>query len=150
MAETQEATDGYNGEFHLGNPTTLYELIQVKSFDIPDPGDRTQEDITHLKSAGRRKEYLSTWYEDSDFTVTLNGRPMSTTDTLLYDARAAGNVRPFKAVLPEDGVPTTQITGTCKVISYSRGTVEDGIMEATATLRVVTIDAIAAYATPTP
>jgi len=150
MAETQEATDGYNGEMWIGDGAALYELHHVKSFDIPEPGDRTQEDVTHLKSAGRRREYISTWFEDSDFTITLNSRPMSTTDTLLYGLRGTNEIRPFKAVLPEDGVPTTQITGTCKVINYSRGTVEDGVMEATATCRVVTIADIAAYVAPAP
>lgn len=150
MAETQKPTDGYNGEFHLGNPTTLYELVQVKSFDIPDEGDRTQEDVTHLKSLERRREYISTWFEDNDFTVVTNSRPGSTTDTLQYGARKAGDIRPFKAVLPEDGVPSMQITGTCKVISYNRGTVEDGVMEATSTMRVVTIDDIAEYDAPAP
>jgi hypothetical protein len=150
MAETQEATDGYNGEFWLHDGTSLYELRQVKSFDIPDPGDRTQEDVTHLKSAGRRREYISTWFEDSDFTVVTNSRPGSTTDTVQYNARKVGDIRPFLAVLPEDGVPTTQVAGTCKVITYTRGTVEDGVMEATSTCRVVSVDDIADYEAPAP
>lgn len=151
MAETQEATDGYGGEFHVGNPTTLYELHEVKSFDVPSPGGREQLDKTHLKSPGRRRQYLSTWYEDSDFVVVTNSRPGSDTDVAQESALAAGDVRPFKAVLPEDGVPTTQITGTAKCIAYNRGTVSnDGIMEATSTWRVVTIDEIDDYVAPTP
>jgi len=151
MAETQEATDGYGGEFHYHNGTILYEMKEVKSFDVPSPGGREQLDKTHLKSPGRRRQYLSTWYEDSDFEVVLNSRPLSDTDVLCEDALAVGDERPFKAVLPEDGVPTSQITGTAKCTGYSRGTVSnDGIMEATATFRVATINDIAAYVAPAP
>lgn len=151
MAETQEATDGYGGEFHVHNGTALYELKEVKSFDVPSPGGREQLDKTHLKTPGRRRSYMSTWYEDSDFEVVTNSRPMSDTDVVQEDALAVGNEREFKAVLPEDGVPTTQITGTAKCIAYSRGTVSnDGIMEATSTWRVATITDVAAYVAPTP
>ncbi|MFC0684630.1 phage tail protein [Novosphingobium clariflavum] len=151
MAETQDAAVGYGGEFHLGNPTTLYECQQVTGFDIPGEGAREQTEKTHLKSPGWRREYLSTFYEDSDFEVTLNSRPLSDTDTLLSTANKTGDVRPFKAVIPEDGVPVAQITGTAKCIGYTRGTLSaDGVTEATATFRVVTVDDVEEYEEPTP
>lgn len=149
MAETQDASVGYMGEFHLHNGTTLYELHEVRSFGVPSGGTREQVEKTHLKSAsgGWRREHLSTFYEDSDFDVVTNSRPLSTTDTLQEAALKAGDVRAFKAVLPEDGVPVAQITGTVKCIGYSRGEVTaDGLMEATATFRVVTVNDVAAYA----
>lgn len=151
MAETQEATVGYMGEVWLDNGTTLYELNQVKSFNIPGGGERDQTETTHLKSPGWRREYVSTFYADSDFEVVLNSRPLSTTDTLLEAARQAGDVRDMKVVLPENGEPAAQIELTAKCINYDRGEVSaDGVMEATATFRVVTIEDIAAYVTPTP
>lgn len=148
--ELQDATDGYNGEFWLNDGTALYELRQVVAFDIPDEGEREQEEKTHLKSPGRRREYFSTWFGDSEFEIVLNSRPLSDTDTKLAAARSSGDVRAFKAVIPEEGVPAAQITGTCRVTNYNRGRVEDGKMEATATCRVVTIDTIAAYVAPAP
>lgn len=151
MAETQEATVGYMGEVWLYNGTALYELNQVKSFQIPGGGERDQVETTHLKSPGWRREYVSTFYADSDFEVTLNSRPMSTTDTLLEAARAANDIREMLVVLPENGEPVAQISLTAKCINYDRGEVTpDGVIEATATFRVVTIDAIEAYAEPTP
>jgi len=42
MAETQEATTGYMGEVWLYNGTALYELNQVKSFQVPGGGQREQ------------------------------------------------------------------------------------------------------------
>lgn len=147
MAETALATLGYMGEFHLHNGSNLYELVEVKEFDVPGGGAREQVEKTHLKSPGWRREYLSSFYEDVDIEVLLNTRPMSDTDTLLEAARVAGDTRAFKAVLPENGAPETQIEGTCRCIGYSRGRVTaDGVLEATATFRLVTVDAIEAYA----
>lgn len=150
MPELQDATDGYNGEFWLHDGVELYELQQVVAFDIPEPGEREQEEKTHLKSPGRRREYFSTWFADSDFEIVLNSRPLSDTDAKLAAARDAGTVRPFKAVIPEQGLPAAQIEGTCRVTNYVRGRVEDGKMEATATCRVVTIGSIEEYEAPAP
>lgn len=146
MAETQKATLGYMGEFRLHDGTALVELLQVKSFDVPSGGTREQHESTHLKSPNWRREYLSGFYEDSDFAVTLNARLLSDTDALLEEAVADGDVRAFVAVVPENGVPVAQITGTCKCIGYSRGTVSaDEVMEASATFRVVTVADVVAY-----
>lgn len=151
MPESQAATLGYMGEFHLHDGSALVELVQVKSFGIPSEGSREQVESTHLKSANWRREYLSGFFEDSDFEVTLNSRLLSDTDALLDDALAAADVRPFKAVIPENGVPVAQIEGTCKCVGYDRGTVEpDAVIEATATFRIVSVGAVAAYVDPTP
>jgi hypothetical protein len=147
MAETQDPTVGYGGEFHLHNGTTLYELNHVKEFDIPGEGPREQEETTHLKSPDWHREYVSTFYEDSDFEILLNTRVLSTTDVLLSTAVGDGDARAFKAVIPENGAPASQIEGTARCIGYSRGRVTPGgVLEATATFRVVTIDAAEAYA----
>jgi Lambda phage tail tube protein, TTP len=146
MAETQKASVGYMGEVWLHNSTLLYELREVKGFGIPTLGEREQVETTHLKSPEWRRTYTSTFYEDSDFDVMLNFRPLSDTDVLLADALADGDVRAMKVVLPENGVPTAQIELTVRCINYSRGEVApNDVMEATATFRVVTMDLIEAY-----
>lgn len=147
MAETQDATVGYMGEFHLYNGVALYELREVTSFQIPTTGAREQVESTHLKSPNWRREYLSTFYEDLDFDVGLNSRMLSDTDALLADALSDGDVRAFKAVIPENGDPVAQIEGTCRCIGYDRGQVTPGdVIAATATFRIVTVDAVEAYA----
>jgi hypothetical protein len=146
MAETQDASVGYMGAAWLHNGTALYELVQVKGFDIPTVGEREQVETTHLKSPNWRREYVSTFYEDSDFNIMLNFRPLSDTDVLLADALGDGDVRPMKIVIPENGLPVAQIELTARCINYSRGEVAaNDVMESTATFRVVTIDAIEAY-----
>lgn len=146
MAETQEATVGYFGAMELDDGSSLVELVQVKSIQIPGAGTRELVETTHLKSPGWRREYASTFYEDSDFEVTVNTRALSDTDALLDAALAAADVRDFRVVIPENGVPVAQIEGTCKCIGYDRGTMSpDEVLEGTATFRVVTVDAIEAY-----
>lgn len=146
MAETQDATLGYYGSFSLHNGSTLYELVEVKRFQLPSPGAREQVESTHLKSAGWRREYLSAFYEESDFELVLNTRLLSSTDVLIADALSDGDTRAFKAVVPENGTPVAQIEGTCKCIGYDRGEVApDEVLESTVTFRVVTIDAVEAY-----
>lgn len=149
MAETQEASVGYMGEVWLHNGTTLYELNQVKSFPIPGNEERETVDATHLKSPGWRREEIETFYVDEEFEVVLNSRPLSTTDTLLASAAAAKDTRAMLLVIPENGVPVAQVPLTVQVRSYVRGEVSiDGVMEATATFRIKTIDAIEAYEEP--
>lgn len=146
MAETQKASVGYMGAVSLHNGTALYELREVKGFGIPNQGEREQVETTHLKTPNYRRSYVSTFYEDSDFDVMLNFRALSDTDILLADAHSDGDTRAMKVVLPENGVPVAQIELTARCINYARGEVApNDVMEATATFRVVTIDAIEAY-----
>ena len=145
MAETQLASVGYMGAVSLHNGTTLVELKEVKMFDIPALGEREQVETTHLKSPAWRREYVSTFFEDSDFSVTLNFRPLSDTDVLLDAALTTSNTRSMKIVLPENGIAVAQVLLTARCINYTRGEVSpNDVMEATATFRVVTIGAITA------
>lgn len=147
MAETQKAGTGYKSQFHLHNGTTLYKLRHTKEFDVPGATAREQEEVTHLESDDWRREYTSTFYEDADIEVLLNSRPLSDTDVLLEAALAADDVRAFKAAIAIGGVLVAQITGTCRCTGYNRGRVTPaGVLEATATFRLVTVDPIAPYA----
>lgn len=147
MAENYDASVGYMGEVWLHDGTALYELRDVKSFDIPSLGEREQVETTTLKSPGWRRTYTSTFYEDSDFTVTLNFRPLTTTDAVLTGAQTDTEaVRPMKIVLPQNGVPFAQINVTARCINYTRGAVmPNDVMEAVATFRVVTLESIEPY-----
>lgn len=146
MAETQLSTLGYMGEMKLHNGTTLVELQKVISIQIPGAGTREQIESTHLKSAGWRREYLSGFYEDSDFEVGLNTRALSDTDVLLADHLGDADVRAFSVGIPENGVLVAKLTGTAKCIGYDRGTMTpDEVLQGTATFRVVTVTDVAEY-----
>ena len=147
MAETQSPTVGYKDQFHLHNGTTLYKLRGVREFDIPEGGAREQEEVTDLDATDWRRQYVSTFYEDSDFEVVVNARPLSDTDVLLAAARDTGDVRQFKVALAENGTLTAQITGTCRCVGYNRGRVVIGARkESVATFRVVSVTSLATYA----
>lgn len=146
MPELVSPSLGYKDEFHLYNGTLLYKLRGVKEFDVPTGGSREQVEVTDLDAPDWRRQYINGFYEDSDFEVALNYRPLSDTDTLLATARDEGDARAFKVVLAEDGVPVAQITGTARCTGYAPGRVAVGdVKEATATFRVVSIDDVEEY-----
>jgi hypothetical protein len=139
MAETQKASTGFNGEIWISTDETaanLAELVQVVSFSLPaDTGERVE--TTHLKSAGRRREYTSGLTDPGEIEVVLNFRPGSDTDLLLEAARAAGDDRYVRLGVPELGVLTRQYDFLGVVLTYDKGTIEaDGKMEATVTIAI--------------
>lgn len=149
MPETVAPSLGYKDEFHLYNGTALYKLRGVKEFDMPVGGAREQIEVTDLDADDWRRQYISGFYEDVDFEVVLNARPLSTTDELLTEARDDGDVRAFRAVLAIDGAPVAQVDGTARCTNYTYGRISVGdVKEATATFRVVSVDTIEAYTAP--
>lgn len=149
MAEDVSPSIGYKDEFHLydGATEALYKLRGVLGFDMPVGGSREQIDVTDLDAPDWRRQYISGFYEDSDFEVELNYRPLSDTDVLLTDARDTGDVRAFMAVFAVQGTPTAQVTGTARCTGYAPERVQVGdVKTATATFRVVSVDGIEPYA----
>jgi len=151
MVDTQLAGIGWGGEFWLadtgvsGAPGTLTELVQVKSFTLPQD-EVEQVETSHLKSPGRRREYAPGMIESGEFEVVLNFRAGSDTDQLIAEALNAGDNRKFKAVIPERGVPVWDVEGDCIVVGYDRGDVNvDDAMEATLTCKVTGLPTEAAH-----
>lgn len=144
--ETQEASIGYAGEVWLDDDDgTLYELKQVVSFTLPGNTDDDVE-VTHLKSPGRRRQFIAGLIADSTFQAVLNFRPLSDTDILLRSARAARDTRSVKLVIPQNGVPYAQCELEAKVTGYDRGEITaDGKMEATVTFQTQSDEAFGDY-----
>jgi hypothetical protein len=144
--ETAGPTIGYKDQFHLHDGQALYRLRGLKEFDMPVGGAREQIEVTDLDADDYRRQYISGFYEDADFELALNARPLTTTDVLLTDARDVGDNRPFKAVLAHDGELLAQITGVARCTGYTYGRIAVGeVKEATATFRVVSVGSIEAY-----
>ena len=143
--ELQLSGTGWNGEFWLNDGVSLYELKQVVGFSLPSD-DVDEIEITHLKSAGRRREYAEGLIDGGEFEITLNYRPLSDTDIKIRAWQAAGGPRAFKAVVPERGVPIVQFTGTVVLRGYDPGEVNaEDKMEASLTLRTTGAITVAAY-----
>ena len=148
MAETQEASTGWNGEVWLHDGTALKQLVQVVSFTLPsDTAERIE--TTHLKSPNRRREYTQGMIDGGEVSVTLNFRPGSDTSSLIEAALTAGNERAARFNIPELGVLAWTYDTTVVVTGYDKGEVSaDGKMEATITLAVSGAVTGAAYVVP--
>lgn len=148
MPETQNASIGYNGEFWFHDGGALYEAHHVKSFTLPDD-TMERVDATHLKSPGRRRQFVDGLYENSEIQVVLNFRPLSDTDTKLRAWKASSASRAVMMVIPENGIPVAQSEFTARMTGYDRGEVTaDGLMEVTITLEVTSDEEFAAYVEP--
>jgi hypothetical protein len=124
-----EARIGWGGEVHLstdGTTTALVELVEVTSFGLPDE-DVDEVEVTHLKSPNRRKEFIAGLSDGGEVEVSLNYVPGSATDELIRAAKAAGDTRAIRFVIPDQsGAPEWQIDTFAFVKGYARGPVSAG------------------------
>lgn len=124
-----DATIGWGGEVQLSTSSSvdgLVELVEVVSFGLPD--DQADEvEVTHLKSPGKRKEFISGLTDGGEVEVSLNYVPGSATDLLVRAAKDAGDERAVRFIIPDQaGVAAWQITTSCFVKGYARGPVSVG------------------------
>lgn len=135
-----EARIGWGGEVQLGldeNVASLVELEEVRSCTLPSD-EADEHEVTHLKSPGRRKEFISGLIDAGDMTVTLNYVPGGATDILLTAAAAAGDTRAVRVIIPDQtGVAAWQHTTTGFVKRYAPDNVEPNApITATAIIRI--------------
>ena len=109
-------------EFHNG--TSLIELQEVVSFPLPDD-EADDVEVTHLKSAGKRREYISGLIDGGTVDVELNYVPGSATDALIRAQKALGLVRTIVFTIP-DGDTGWEITTSAFIKGYARGPIEAG------------------------
>jgi len=126
---------GWGAEFQLHNGTSLVALAGV--FEMSVPNEQADDvEITHFKSAGKKREYIQGLIETGEGTISMNYVPGSATDILCRAAKDAGDTRAFKIVLPDDaGDPTWEIDGFCYVKGYERDIPVDDRMTATLTVK---------------
>lgn len=137
-----EARIGWGGALFLATDNTeatLTELTEV--VDVGFPTDETDEvEATHLKSPGRRKEFISGLIDGGEFTATINYVPGGATDLLLTDAKDAGDTRKIRIVIPDNsgtGAADWNIVTSAFVKKYAPDRMAAGEkITATATFRV--------------
>lgn len=125
---------GWDSEFHLHNGTILTQLAEVFSVTIPN-AEVDQIEATHYQSPNRSREYISGLKDSGEMTVEMNYIAGSTTDALIVAARAAGNARAFKIVVPTATVGW-KFEGQAIVTGYERNIPLDDKMTAVMTLKV--------------
>ena len=137
-----EARTGWGGALFLATDNTeatLTELTEV--VDVGFPTDETDEvEATHLKSPGRRKEFIAGLIDGGEFTATLNYVPGGATDLLLTAAKDTGDTRKIRIVIPDNtgtGTADWNIVTSAFVKKYAPDRLAAGEkITATATFRV--------------
>ncbi len=137
MAETQEASTGYNGEVWINDGTDLYELVGVTGFGLPQ-NRRERVPAATLKDS--RPKTIAGRYIDGEFTVQLLYRPQSDTDVLLHELNESGEERAMKLAIPEqDGTIVEEWAFTGEVTGYEPNELDaETAMTATLTIEVQT------------
>lgn len=140
MAES-EARIGWGGGVLLSTDLTegnLTDLGEVIDTDFPQD-EADEEEVTHLKSPGRRKEFIAGLIDANAVSATMNYVPGSATDLLLTNAKEDGTKRKIRFVIPADdgsGDPDWNITTTCFVKKYGPDKMTTGKITATAIFRI--------------
>lgn len=99
-----EARIGWGGELWLSTDNTEANLVELDEVrDVGFPQDEADEhEVTHLKSPGRRKEFIQGLIDGGEMTATFNYAPGGTTDLALTDAKNTGTTRKIRIVIPDD------------------------------------------------
>jgi hypothetical protein len=135
-----DARIGWGAELQLGTSSdaaSLVELGEVRSFNLP-VSEADEHEVTHLKSANKRKEFIQGMIDSGEVTATINYVPASATDLLLADARDTGTTRAVRFLIPDEaGAAIHHITTGAFVKRYSPDTVEPNTpITATVVLRI--------------
>lgn len=137
-----EARIGWGGRLYLSTDNTeanLAELLECR--DCGFPQDETDEsEATHLRSPGRRREFVAGLIDGGEFTATFNYIPGNATDLLLTGAKEAGTTRKIRIVIPDEtgaGTPDWNFVTSTFVKRYAPDNMVPGdVITATATFRV--------------
>ena len=137
-----EARIGWGGRLYLSTDATeanLTEITEVRECGFPQ--DETDEsEATHLRSPGRRREFVAGLIDGGEFTATINYVPGGASDLLLSAAKAAGTTRSIRIVIPDEtgaGTADWNITTSAFVKRYAPDSMTPGeVITATAVFRV--------------
>lgn len=139
---------GYNLTLEVGNAPgtspTYTELAEVTGF-TPPAGAVDEVEVTHLKSASRRRQFIAGLIDSGTVTATFNHVPASATDVFLNAWRAGAELRQVRATYP-DG---TTVIFTGFVSDYSiDNIVVDGKMAASLSIKATGAVTVSAAAAP--
>jgi len=125
---------GYGSSVRIGvgaTPTwTVLELIG----DLELPDEQVDDvEVTHMKSPGRRKQFIAGLIDGGEVGIPMNYIPGSASDILIRGLKASGEQVLIEFTITEDGDPETY-SGYCK--GYSRTAPIGDKMTATATFKL--------------
>lgn len=97
-----------------GSPTVMEEIEEVTNIK---PGGGTSEDIdrTHLRSPGRRREWMASFIDDGTLDFTIQYIPTAPTHQRIVALFESGELAAIRLVFPDaSGI---DYTGYCKVFN---------------------------------
>ena len=115
-----------------GGAPVMTELALVGDIEAPDEQvDEVQ--VTHMKSPGRRRQFIAGLIDSGEVTVPMNYIPGSPTHLMLSEIKASGEEVLIEFTLGKTGEPET-FSGFLK--GYARTAPIDDKMTASATFRL--------------
>ena len=95
---------GYFTTLEVGNAPgtspTYTELAELLSF-TPPAGSVAEVEVTHMKSPGRRRQFIPTLIDSGTAVANFNHVSASATDVFLNAWRASGELRQVRATYPD-------------------------------------------------
>ena len=139
---------GYNLTLEVGNAPggspTYTELAEVTGF-TPPAGAVDEVEVTHLKSASRRRQFIAGLIDSGTVTATFNHVPASATDTFINTWRAGAELRQVRGTYPDGAT----VIFTAFVTDYSiDNIVVDGKMASSLSIKVTGAVTVTAAAAP--
>jgi Lambda phage tail tube protein, TTP len=121
-----------------GSPGVFIPLVEVKEV-IPPSAIVDDVEASHYQSPGRTREYIAGAIDGGEATVLMNWIPGSATDDRIIALRESGARKQFKITWPNS--LTWEFSGRIK--GYECRVPLDGVMEATATIKVDSSQSVA-------
>lgn len=125
---------GYGSTIRVGRGATP-TWTEIKLIgDITLPDEQVDEvEITHMKSPGRRRQFIAGLIDGGEVTVPMNYIPGSPTDVLLQELKASGEEVILEFTVTEGGTPEQY---AAFLSGYARTAPIDDKMTAEATFRL--------------
>lgn len=137
-----EARIGWGGRLYVSTDNTeanLAEITEVRECGFP-ANEVDEAEATHLRSPGRRKEFVAGLIDGGEFEATLNYVPGTAADVLLTAALTTGTTRKIRIVIPDEsgtGTADWNFVTSAYVKKYAPDNMAPGeVITATATFRV--------------
>lgn len=125
---------GYGSTVRIGRGATptYTELALIGDLDMPDE-QIDEVEVTHMKSPGRRRQFIAGLIDSGELTIPMNYIPESDSDVMCKELKTSGEEVIVEITLP--GM-TTPEAFTGFVNGYGRAAPVDDKMTAEVTFRL--------------
>lgn len=130
-----DAMIGYNTKYEVwdsaATPAAFVEVAEVINV-TPGEASTDRVEATHMKSPGRRREYVAGLIDSGEASLEINWVPGSPTDELLRRLFDSGETVEHRITFPNDA----RVTFDAQITGFSKAVPIDDRMTATITVSV--------------